>query len=601
MISNSKNTGAVDWGVFAKDDTLDALTFSHGGRGGLLRSMLRRYAGATTGVVAAMFGATVAESLGILSLLPLMQAALSGEAGGNGHLLWLQQGIAAAGLSGSFGTILVVVCLGLLIGQALQFFCATYIGWVSSRFASDMRRALIDALALARGDYLLTRPIGVYTALLSTETNRAASAYIATCNMAVHAIAAVVLIGSALLVDWRITVAAVLVGTAMMALLRGFLRMSRESGHRITTQTAALSAQVADGFSAIKPLKAMGEEERLAVIMRQSISALDHAQRRQVLSKSGVVAGQDALVLSALGIGVYVVHGIAGFPFSMLVVLAVLFHRATSMIGQLQKDYQGILNAETGLVRLINAIAAAQKAREVRRGTRIVEFTDAIRFRDVGFSYQDRSILDGINLEVPANSFTVIMGPSGAGKTTLVDLIAGLHEPRVGTISVDDVSFDELSMAHWRKSLGYVPQDPVLFHDTIEHNITLSDTAIAPELIEEAVQRAGAATFIVEQPNGFKTIVGERGGKLSGGQRQRIAIARALVRRPRLLILDEPTAALDPESERALCQTLNEIAQHTTILAISHRPALAEFAHQIVTMENGRIFPSPAVASVAVG
>src|SRR5262249_39815646 len=165
-------------------------------------------------------------------------------------------------------------------------------------------------------------------------------------------------------------------------------------------------------------------------------------------------------------------------------------------------------------------------------------------------------------------------------------------ELRSGTISVDDVPFSDLSMAHWRKSLGYVPQDPVLFHDTIEHNITLGDVAIAPVMIDEAVRRAGAVTFINAQPNGLKTIVGERGGKLSGGQRQRIAIARALVRQPRLLILDEPTASLDPESERQLCDTLSEIARNTTILAISHRSALAEFADQAITLQDGRVLSS---------
>jgi ATP-binding cassette subfamily C protein len=577
-------------GLFALVDSLESLAATaHRGRGAALRGMLRRYARSTAGVIVAMFGATLCEAVGILSLLPLLQVAFDDAAPDSGILSVFRDVLTGSGFPVTFGSILVVAIVGLLMAQLLLFLCVTYVGFVSSRFGSDMRLALVEALTRADGGYLLSRPVGVYAALLSTETNRASGAYIATCNFVVHTISFAVLTASAFLVDWRITVAAIAVGAIMLFVLRGFLSMSRDAGYRITSQMSTLLAQVADGFATIKPLKAMGEEGRLVTIMRTSILALDRAQRKQVVSKNGIAAAQDALVLVALGLGVYASHSIANYPLSTLIVLAVLFHRATSMVGQLQKDYQGILNSEAGLARLLDAIAEARESREIRNGEREVEFRKSIRISDVEFTYGSQPVLSGVSLEIPANELVVITGASGAGKTTLVDLIVGLHMPTRGSVEIDGVPISEVSMAHWRRRIGYVPQEAVLFHDSVRNNITLGDSRYDADAVTRALSLAGASEFVALADGGLESIVGERGGKLSGGQRQRIAIARALVREPQLLILDEPTAALDSETERQLCRTLADLARTTTVLAISHRPALVDVADRVYRLEAGRV------------
>ena len=174
-------------------------------------------------------------------------------------------------------------------------------------------------------------------------------------------------------------------------------------------------------------------------------------------------------------------------------------------------------------------------------------------------------------LTIPAGGITAIVGASGAGKTTVVDLIAALLRPQEGEIWIDDLPLQRVDWRAWRRMIGYVPQDTVLLHDTVRNNVTLGDPELTEADAEAALRAAGIWDLVSGLPEGLDTVVGERGGKLSGGQRQRVAIARALAHKPRLLILDEATSALDPETEAAICRTLEALRGELTIIAISHQ------------------------------
>ena len=177
-------------------------------------------------------------------------------------------------------------------------------------------------------------------------------------------------------------------------------------------------------------------------------------------------------------------------------------------------------------------------------------------FDRVSFSYGDKVILRDVSFEVAAGAITAVTGASGAGKTTIADLILGLMSPAAGTIRLDDVPLTEVDIIQWREMVGYVPQDVILFHDTVMANVTLGDAAYTAADVEAALKSVDALDFVAQLPLGLQTVVGERGSLLSGGQRQRIALARALIHQPSLVILDEATSALDPGTEAAICQSL---------------------------------------------
>jgi len=183
---------------------------------------------------------------------------------------------------------------------------------------------------------------------------------------------------------------------------------------------------------------------------------------------------------------------------------------------------------------------------------------------------------------------TASVGPSGEGKTTVVDLLTGLLRPQQGEEGIDDIHLAEGDLKKWRKMIGYVPQETLLLHDSILINVTLGDPELGEKEVEYALRAAGAWEFVLEMPQGIHSTVGERGGLLSGGQRQRIAIARALVHKPKLLILDEPTSALDPESEAAICETLSQLGGGITILAISHQPTIMNVADRAYNLQDGK-------------
>jgi ATP-binding cassette subfamily C protein len=182
-----------------------------------------------------------------------------------------------------------------------------------------------------------------------------------------------------------------------------------------------------------------------------------------------------------------------------------------------------------------------------------------------------------------------LIGPSGAGKTTIADLLVGLHEPDSGAVLIDGVPLAEIDLARWRGKIGYIPQENILFNDTVLENITLGDPSISEEQAIEALRLAGAWGFISALPRGLHEVIGVRGNLLSGGQKQRLSIARALIHNPELLILDEATSALDRATAREICAAVRGLRGNRTILAITHQSIWMDAADRVLTIQSGQV------------
>jgi ABC-type multidrug transport system fused ATPase/permease subunit len=222
-------------------------------------------------------------------------------------------------------------------------------------------------------------------------------------------------------------------------------------------------------------------------------------------------------------------------------------------------------------------------------GQRIyVGFERAIEFKDVSFSYNaEKKILDRVNLSFPKNKVIALAGISGSGKTTIINLFLRLFEPTGGVIQVDDIPLNEYVCSSWFSKIGVVSQDSFVFHSTIIDNITFADPQYSTEDVQKAAQLANAHDFIMELPDGYQTVAGERGMKLSGGQQQRIAIARAMLRKPEILILDEATSALDGFSEREIQDSLKKISKICTLIVVAHRLSTIRSADKIYVLKDG--------------
>jgi len=217
------------------------------------------------------------------------------------------------------------------------------------------------------------------------------------------------------------------------------------------------------------------------------------------------------------------------------------------------------------------------------------EFAKQIKFQNVNFSYGDEPVLENINLDIERGSMVALVGPSGAGKSTLTDLVMRFYDPTSGSIEMDGVNLKELHVETFRRLFGVVNQENLLFNATIGNNISYGRDGVSQEQIEIAAEIANAAKFIEDIPEGYETIVGDRGIRLSGGQRQRVAIARAIVHQPKILILDEATSSLDTESERLVQAAIDRVIQDTTAIVVAHRLSTVIHADKIVVLEEGRI------------
>jgi len=251
--------------------------------------------------------------------------------------------------------------------------------------------------------------------------------------------------------------------------------------------------------------------------------------------------------------------------------------------------HQKMVTSESAYWALDATINQARAEAERGTGSERVALNDGIEFDNVSFAYGEHRVLTDVSLKIPAGVITCLVGDSGSGKTTIADLVIGLMKPQSGEIRVDGRPLGDLDMRSWRHSIGYVPQENLLLHDSIFHNVVLGDPSLTRAQVEAALQVAEAWDFVTRLPNGIDTIVGERGTLLSGGQRQRIMIARALAHQPKLLILDEATSALDPGTEAGICATLRSLRGKLTILAVSHQAAMADIADEVYRVDGGAL------------
>jgi subfamily B ATP-binding cassette protein MsbA len=222
-------------------------------------------------------------------------------------------------------------------------------------------------------------------------------------------------------------------------------------------------------------------------------------------------------------------------------------------------------------------------------GKKLDAFTDRIEFRDVSFRYEDAVILDHINLIIKKGQNIALVGSSGAGKSTLADLVPRFHDTSNGEVLIDGVNIKDYSLTSVRSLMSIVTQEPILFNDTIRNNIALGKMEATDEEIEEAAKIANAHDFIIKKEKGYDTFIGDRGTKLSGGERQRLTIARAVLKNPPILILDEATSSLDTESERLVQDAINNMMQRRTSIVIAHRLSTIRHADEIIVLQKGKI------------
>jgi len=541
--------------------------------------------------VACLLLAGVAEGVGISSVLPLLELATddgTGASEGSGLARAVAGGLGRVGLEPTLELLLGMVVAGIAAKAALMLLANRQVGYTVARVATDLRLSLIRALLGARWEYYARQPVGTLANAFATEAERASQAFLHGTLVVAAGLQVLVYAGVALAVSWPATLGALGLGLLTSWALAWLVRAARRSGSRQTELLKRTLNRLSDTLQGVKPLRAMDREVLVGPLLEREARRLDRALRGEVLSKEGLRSLQEPLVVGTLAAGLYLALGRWGLPVSSVLMLAFLFARTLGAVNRAQKQYQSMAARESAYESLRATIERAEAEREEIAGQEVPTLRRGIVFDDVSVAYDGEPVLESADLEIPAGAITALVGPSGAGKSTVADVLVGLVRPSRGTVRVDGVALDRLDLRRWRHGVGYVPQEGFLLHDTLFANVALGDPEIGEAAVWRALERAGAAEFVGRLPEGLQGIVGERGSLLSGGQRQRIAIARALVHGPRLLVLDEATTALDPETEAGVCGRLAELRGEMTMLVISHQPALVALADRIYRIEGGK-------------
>ncbi|MEO8451495.1 MAG: ABC transporter ATP-binding protein [Gemmatimonadota bacterium] len=552
--------------------------------------------------LAAGFLASVLDGFTVVMLIPLLKQ-LFGTAGmfmPSGtrleHLIdaILSPLLSGASPSAAAGRIVVVLVVGLLLKNALSLTAKQLTSRVEEGVVRDLRRAVYDHLLRLDFGFLQRTRGGELISAVVADTDASkgiVGTFLATGFQNLILVASsLVLLG---MMSLRLTLLTLAAAPILIIGIRLLQRKVRRHARGWADQRGELTGTVAERLGAIRLIRAYGQEaaesERFGAVADRYRNQVVKAQR--YLALPTMVSEIFGGLLVVLIIWAAATPTLVGQPLGPAVTITFLATalRMMSPIKALAQIPATVAVAFASAERLFELLDRDLEERD-RPGEKPARFERDIVFDRVWFRYHDEEpVLSDISFTVRRGAVVAIVGPSGAGKTTLLDLVPRFHEPVRGEVRMDGVPLAGLTRSSLRALTGVVSQDTVLLNDTVRANIAYGKPAAGQDEIEAAARAANAAEFIAGLPNGYDTLLGERGTRLSGGQRQRIAIARALLRDPPILILDEATSALDSESERLVQDAIDRLMLDRTVLVVAHRLATVHHADLIVVLDNGRV------------
>jgi len=544
--------------------------------------------------------AGVADGIGLSAMLPMLNIAFDGSRSGQisdpaeeDELTQLvYSALESLNLTPSLGVLLTFIVAGIGLKSLLVFIAEQRIGYMAADVATRLRLDLLRAITASNWLFYVDQSVGRLANSMATEAWRASNAYVYAIRLLVVFVESLVYFSVALMVSWRATILCLVAGLAVWGVSHYFVKISQFAGAGQTRGYRTLLGSLTDILMSIKSLKSMGRERAAEALVARQSQELRSDLRREVLGNSGLDAAQEPLYTLVIVLGIYLALVQFSVDLATVTFLTLVLARLLKRGSRVQKEYQRMITSESAYWALQETIAEAVRHAEAAEGTLPVRFEEGIVLERVSFDYGAGPVLSSVTLTIPNGQITCLVGESGSGKSTIADLVMRLLTPTAGRILVDGVPLHEIDLAAWRRTIGYVPQDNLLLNDTVLANVTL-DEDLPEQDVAWALKGAGAADFVAALPEGVHTMVGERGTRLSGGQRQRIMIARALARRPSLLVLDEATSALDSTSEAEICESLAGLKGQLTILAVTHQTALRSIGDRIYMVSEGTVRAEP--------
>nr|WP_244865064.1 ABC transporter ATP-binding protein [Xylanibacillus composti] len=514
---------------------------------------------------------------------------------------------------------ILLLFVALLTGQAwLQRFQTNMNMAIQQGYIRHLRMEIYEGLLQANWSFFLRKRKSDFNHIMTNELARVTSGTYLTLRITTTILFTIVQLVFAFWLSWKLTAFVLLCGAALALYSKKFVRRSQQLGERATHLSEHYMASVTDHFNGIKEIKSNRMEQQHVHWFRQLCMRMERnfVQFARLQSASQF----RYKIASAVIISLFVYLSVAFFKVGIeqLAVIILIFSRLWPKLSGLQNHWEQIaqsIPAFRSLLQLQRETAEAQEGRAENAASSPVdiakprggvqrpvpaspaeqdklEIREALACRHLRFRY-DRNdaayALRNVSVSIPANRMTAVVGKSGAGKSTFIDILIGLMNPESGEVLVDGVPLTASMALRLRNSVSYVSQDPFLFHGSIRENLAIAAPQASEEEMWEALRFSVSDGFVRELPQGLDTVIGDRGIRLSGGERQRIVLARAMLRKPSVLVLDEATSALDTENEKKIQQAIEQLKGKMTIIVIAHRLSTIRNADQVVVMDQGTV------------
>jgi ATP-binding cassette, subfamily B, bacterial MsbA len=496
---------------------------------------------------------------------------------------------------GSLQTVVLIILAVITLKNAFAWLSGQLGASLQELVTRDLRDTVYRHLVQLPLSYFQRTKVGQVVTRILTDTAQTKAVITELVTRSLQS-GATIIVSIAYLVSlsWQLTLVSLVLAPLLIGALQPILKKLRKRHRRLTNEYGEMTSIVQEAVSGIRLVKASGAEPHETVRFTDASGRYAKAMTRVAalgaLSQPLTEVAGTGIAVLVLWIGARQVlvsgtmNGEALITF-LLVVLRML--QPLKQLSQVPATAQASLASAERLFEVLDETTEAA----ADRGTVTVRSLEqGVRFEEVSFTYGDEAVLTDVSFDAPRGAIIALVGASGAGKSTLVDLVPRFNAPTAGRILLDGTDLQDITLRSLRALTGIVSQDTVLFNDTVRSNIAFGAPGrYTQEQVESAARAANAHQFIAELPQGYDTVLGERGTRLSGGQRQRIAIARALLSDPPILILDEATSALDTESERLVQEAIDRLLEGRTVFVIAHRLSTVEHAHQILVLDRGRV------------
>ncbi|MDM5190843.1 ABC transporter ATP-binding protein [Bacillus sp. DX4.1] len=556
-----------------------------------------------------MVSVSLVEGIGILLLIPMIS--ISGIA---------KMNEAASPLSGPLGflsdlptnlglPLVLGIYIVLVVGQAiLQRNITIRNAKIHIRFINHLRMETYRDLLQANWSFFVRKRKSDLINSLTTELGRVSAGTNLFLQLLTSLVFTFIQIGFAFWLSADITIFVLCCGVVLAFFSRRFIKKSKRLGGRTSENSKAYLAGITDHFNGIKDIKSNLLEQSRIMWLRNWVEDVEREQFASITVRNNSQLFYK--VASAVCIAFLILLSVNLFhtKTEQLLLIILIFSRLWPRFSGIQSNMEQIasnLSAFKDMLELQEECRKSMELKDVEQNYNCVnpiQIEQSIECRNISFRYNKQDSvysLKNINLCIPSNCMTAISGRSGAGKSTLIDIVMGLMQPESGQLLIDNKPLTSKDLLSLRKSISYVPQDPFLFNASIRDNLRMVEPNASEEQIWEALDFSASAEFVSRLPQGVDTLIGDRGVRLSGGERQRLVLARAILRKPSILVLDEATSALDAENEAKIQEALERLKGSMTIIVIAHRLSTIRKADQVIVMDQGQIIQNGSFAQLA--